>query len=412
MVLEARMSSRDRWWSAVFAVLTVTLAAAPASAIPAFARKYNVSCSMCHDPAPRLTQFGEQFAANGFEFAIGEAARDTLDTGDAMLRLLRRIDLAFRLDAYASVIRPIGRDRTAFDLQTPYNIKLLSGGPIADRISYYLYFFLSERGEVSGLEDAYVQFTDIANSGISVIAGQFQVSDPLFKRELRLQYEDYQPYRVRVGAARADLTYDRGFFVTYAPWDGGDLALIAVNGVGLGHAGEDRLYDSDHLKNFAARYSQDLGVVRVGAFGYWGRERASAETDRILIWGPDATLSPVDRIEVNLQFLRREDTNPLLVPGGPASRVNSAFAELIAGPYGEDGRWHLAALYNWIDADQPLLSLRVGEQATAGGYLQRYHAGSAGVHYLLQRNVRLMAEAGWDFEFDRPRLTTGVTLAW
>jgi hypothetical protein len=56
-----------------------------------------------------------------------------------------------------------------------------------------------------------VQFTDIASSGVSLIAGQFQVSDPLFKRELRLEYEDYQPYRVRVGLTTADLTYDRGF---------------------------------------------------------------------------------------------------------------------------------------------------------------------------------------------------------
>lgn len=51
---------------------------------------------------------------------------------------------------------------------------------------------------MAGLEDAYVQFTDVGGSGVSVIAGQFQVSDPLFKRELRLEYEDYQPYRVRV----------------------------------------------------------------------------------------------------------------------------------------------------------------------------------------------------------------------
>ena len=32
------------------------------------------------------------------------------------------------------------------------------------------------------------------------------MSDPLFKRELRLGYEDYQPYRVRVGDTRADLS--------------------------------------------------------------------------------------------------------------------------------------------------------------------------------------------------------------
>lgn len=38
------------------------------SAIPAFARKYGASCSLCHAPFPRLTAFGERFAANGFEF--------------------------------------------------------------------------------------------------------------------------------------------------------------------------------------------------------------------------------------------------------------------------------------------------------------------------------------------------------
>jgi hypothetical protein len=393
-------------------VILASLYATPADAIPPFARKYNVSCQLCHDPAPRLTAFGEQFAANGFEFAIGEEARDTIDTGDELLRLLRRIDVGVRFDAYANMVRPIARDRTAIDLQTPWNIKVLSGGPIFDRVSYYMYFFLSERGEVAGLEDAYLQFTDIANTGVSVIAGQFQVSDPLFKRELRLQYEDYQPYRVRVGAARADLTYDRGFFLTYAPWDGGDLALMAINGQGLRAAGEDRLYDRDHLQNYAAHFSQGLGPIRLGAFGYWGRESADGERDRILIWGPDATLSLRDDLELNLQFLRRDDTNPLLVPGGPSSRVNSAFAELVAGPFGAGERWYLTGLYNWIDADQPLISLRIGEQETGNGFLQRYHTASAGAHYLLARNIRLMAEAGWDMELERPRFTVGTTLAW
>jgi hypothetical protein len=406
------MRRRCRSRAFLLLVLGAALAPSPAGAVPAFARKYNVSCNLCHNPAPRLNAFGEQFAANGFEFVPGEEPRDTIDTGDEMLRLLRSIDLAFRFDAYATVGRPIGREGTATDLQTPYNIKLLSGGPIADRISYYLYFFLSERGEVAGLEDAYLQFTDIGGSGVAVIAGQFQVSDPLFKRELRLPYEDYQPYRVRVGHARADLTYDRGLFLTYSPWAGGDLAVILVNGQGLREAGADRLYDRDAGKNLALRYSHELGPVRLGGFGYWGREKAEGQTDRILAWGPDATLSLADNVELNLQFLRREDSNPLLQPGGPEVAVNSAFGELIVGPLGPDGRWFVTGLYNWIDADRPLLSLRLGEQDTPSGYLQRYHTASGGVHYLLRRNVRLMAEAGWDVDRREPRLTTGATLAW
>ena len=33
-------------------------------AIPAFARKYRVSCSLCHSTIPRLTAFGEEFASH------------------------------------------------------------------------------------------------------------------------------------------------------------------------------------------------------------------------------------------------------------------------------------------------------------------------------------------------------------
>ncbi len=49
------------------------------------------------------------------------------------------------------------------------------------------------------------------------------------------------------------------------------MALMVVNGQGLGHAGPTRLYDTDNLKNLALRYSQELGPVRLGGFGYWGR---------------------------------------------------------------------------------------------------------------------------------------------
>jgi hypothetical protein len=353
------MSSRSILPPALLALLLPVLLPSQAQAIPAFARRYSVSCNLCHSTVPRLNAYGEQFAANGFELVIGEQPRDTVDTGDPLLRLLDRLDFALRMDLFATALTPIQGDAANIDLQMPYGIKLLSGGVLADRISYYMYFYMSERGEIAGLEDAYVQFTDIGGSGISAIAGQFQVSDPLFKRELRLQYEDYQPYRVRVGNARADLTYDRGVMLSYSPWDGGDIVASVVNGRGLAAAGEDRHYDRDNNKPVALRFSQELGPVRLGGFGYVALERNAGFTDRITIWGPDATLS-VGLLEINGQFLRREDSNPLF-SGLPArTTVNSAMAEVLYGPFGREGRWSVAGLYNWIDADQPLLSMRLG----------------------------------------------------
>ncbi len=393
--------------AALFAVTLYGTFPQSADAIPAFARKYKVSCNLCHAAVPRLTPFGEQFAANGFEMAVREPARDTIDTGDVMLRLLQRIDFAVRLDLFATASTPMRRDATDVDLKAPYTAKLLSGGVLADGISYYMYFLLSERGDVGGLEDAYLQFTDIGGSGISAIVGQFQVSDPLFKRELRLPFEDYQPYRLRVADARADLAYDRGVMVNTSPWSGGDVTLMLVNGQGLNSAGTDRQYDTDNYKTFAARYSQDLGPLRVGGFGYFGNERAEGERDRITVLGPDATVA-LGPVEINAQYLWRRDTNPLLLPAGTETKVRSAMVELLWGPLGTDGRWTIAGLYNWIDADSTVIRLSTGD---GDELLQTYQTASAGVHYLLWRNLRLMGEAMYDVERERTRFTFGTVVA-
>src|SRR5713226_9291358 len=46
----------------------MTLASPPAKAIPAFSRKYQTSCSTCHNNFPELNDFGEAFKKNGFKF--------------------------------------------------------------------------------------------------------------------------------------------------------------------------------------------------------------------------------------------------------------------------------------------------------------------------------------------------------
>ncbi|HEX6558271.1 MAG TPA: hypothetical protein VF021_02395, partial [Longimicrobiales bacterium] len=171
---------RGKVTAAIGVAAALLIGASNADAIPAFARKYGVSCSLCHAPAPRLTAFGARFAANGFVMAKGEEPRDTIDTGDESLRLLKSIPLALRLDMFGTVTAPVRKTNPSVDFQTPWGIKLLSGAELARNISYYMYFFLSERGEVAGLEDAYIQFGDVLHTGVNLIVGQFQVSDPLF----------------------------------------------------------------------------------------------------------------------------------------------------------------------------------------------------------------------------------------
>jgi len=91
--------------------------------------------------------------------------------------------------------------------------------------------------------------------------------------------------------------------------------------------------------------------------------------------------------------------------------VDAAFAELTFSPGGPAGRWHVSALGNYIDTDQPVVSLRLGEQSVAPGFLSRHVTGGLGAHFLMRRNVRLVGEGQRDLESDQTRLVTGFSLA-
>ena len=378
----------------------------PAAAIPAFARRYGVTCSLCHAPAPRLTEFGETFAGNGFQMAAGEAPIDTIDTGDPLLVLAERLPLAVRLDLFAQLFTGTGDRDARSDFQTPFSLKLLSGMPIAKNVSYYLYFFMSERGEVAGIEDAYVQFTDLFGSGVALMIGQFQLSDPLFKRELRLEVEDYNVYRVRVGETRLDLTYDRGLMAVASPWEGGDVTVQLVNGRGIDPAGDDRLFDQDAFKTVAGRVSQSVGPLRLGAYALYGPEDRGDLSNEVVVWGPDLTLV-AGQLELNGQFLRRTDTRPFFLDSDEKTTVDALLGEVIWAPRGPTGGWFVTGLYNRVWADDSIFTVRQGED----GFLDRYETAAVGASWLLARNIRLLGETQWNFEQERARITFGLSSA-
>ncbi|NIM49784.1 MAG: hypothetical protein GTN62_05945 [Gemmatimonadales bacterium] len=377
-----------------------------ASGIPAFARRYRVSCNLCHTVIPKVSPFGEVFAGNGFRMSPNETPRDTVNTGDALLQLFRDVPLAMRLDAYAQAYI---NGSAATDLQTPYNLKILSGGTISNKLSYYLYFFFFERGEIGGIEDAFVYVNDLGGKPVDVAVGQFQVSDPMFKRELRLESQDYAIYRARIGRQPADLTYDRGIMVL-AEVAGFTITGELLNGNGKGPAEPDRRLDNDPIKNVFGHVTRELTPnVRLGAMGYYGRQRGTVDpgpTVQNTLWmvGGDATIS-LGPIEVNAQYVHREDDAPNFVANEPKAVANGGLAELIIHPPGS--RWYGVALYNLVDANLPLLDVRLGGPKD----VTRYQTLTAGAGYVLRRNFRVLAEGTWDLELKEARWTLGLTTA-
>ena len=61
-------SARKRLASSVFlASLILSFAVGDAHALPAFARKYGLRCSACHEAWPMLNYFGQKFKDNGYQ---------------------------------------------------------------------------------------------------------------------------------------------------------------------------------------------------------------------------------------------------------------------------------------------------------------------------------------------------------
>jgi hypothetical protein len=363
-------------------------------AVPAFARKYRMSCTTCHAPAPRLKAYGEEFAGNGFVLADQESSRYYVETGDKDLDLIRELPLAIRFEGFLKHETSTGKE---IDFTAPYNLKLLSGGALTRNVAYYFYFFLSERGEVAGIEDAFLMFNNVGNSDLDVYVGQFQVSDPLFKRELRLFYQDYHIYRLKIGDSRIDMAYDRGLMFTYGFESGTDLVVEILNGNGIGPADESRTYDDDKYKNFFGRISQDFGpFARLGGCAYYGKEAADNQTNELWMLGVDGTVGN-DRIKINAQFIERRDDNPWFEIDKPNEiKSSGSMAELTVMPEGERSRFYFGGLFNWVNSSIDFYDY----QRVTG------HAG-----YLLRTNIRLFAETTYDIENEENQLVVGFVSA-
>ncbi len=368
-----------------FIIILAFFAAQEALAIPAFARKYRMSCTTCHAPVPKLKPYGAAFAANGFVLSDKESPRYFEDTGDNLLSLIRNFPIAARLEGYLTWDSD-KQDNTA-DFKSPWLIKLMSGGALSDNISYYFYFYMNEKGEVAGVEDAYLMYNNFFGIDLDMYIGQFQVSDPLFKRELRLTLEDYRVYTIKPGLSNVNLAYDRGLMITYGTDFGTDAVLEVLNGSGLNQAGDNGLFDTDEYKNLAGRLSQDIGdFLRIGVFGYFGKERmandsAVSSVNEINMYGPDLTLTLGETLELNFQYIQRKDSKVVMSESAsaPVKEIISKgiMSELIYYPEGYMGRWYGAALFNYIDSEDKSLNYK-----SIGGH----------IGYLLRRNIRLVGE--------------------
>ncbi len=345
-------------------ILFVLMIPTKSEAMPVFARKYNMSCNACHAAFPRLNEFGEQFVSENYRLPNWKDS--TVETGDEMLALPDSVPLALRTQAFVqareaeTVDIDTGETISAdTDFQSPYLIKLLSSAPLSDHISYYFYAILAEKGDngVVLVEDAWFSHDDIFGSDISLMLGQFQVSDLMFPRETRLTFQDFMVYRM------AGLTYDRGTIIGYTAGPV-DLSLGLVNGNGIeenysinspGYKRPDHLFDNNGGKAVFGRIGGDISGVNLGLFGYSGTQKNATgsagiesgdrDTDKIS-YGVDLSGKIGYKTYWFAQLLQN-NWNDFIDP----NTNYSWFGSFIGVDYIHSDHWAYSLLYNYADAN-------------------------------------------------------------
>ena len=159
-------------------LLFVILYTPSASAIPAFARKYQTSCQTCHIGFPKLNAYGEAFRLNGYRLpneTEDQVKMKPVSLGaDAYKRLWPRaiypsdlpgqVPLALVVkmaSVYNSSIDDTGHHLIQNDFQFPQEANLFGGGTLGEHMSFLGELTFAENPDGSSsteLERAHLQF--------------------------------------------------------------------------------------------------------------------------------------------------------------------------------------------------------------------------------------------------------------
>jgi hypothetical protein len=193
--------------------LAAVAAVQPAAAMPNFARKYEVSCTVCHTTIPRLNETGFQFRKAGFRMPdeIGNDTKVSMDQAFTA-RIQGRYDIK-----YKQTPSPTGTTKTTLNQVTLHEVTLY---PLALSFGKY-YGSLTELSVLSEdfveIENAYFRYS--RGQQKSWFSGRFGVMHP---------FEGYgasdRPYSInRPLIQRASANHNGDTFFT--PWNFDEAGL-------------------------------------------------------------------------------------------------------------------------------------------------------------------------------------------
>ena len=124
---------------AIVSLVLILLFATSSQAIPAFARKYNLTCTVCHTKPPRLNPFGEAFHMAGFQIPMTMGGETIKKKHIGRVNLETNLLNIFSLRAHGNFLESFqsSNDRSKLKLTLPQEIELYMAGTITQDISFF-----------------------------------------------------------------------------------------------------------------------------------------------------------------------------------------------------------------------------------------------------------------------------------
>jgi hypothetical protein len=241
--------------AALFAA-TVFASAAPALAIPAFARRYKVECHFCHDIYPKLTLMGQRFKERGFRM-------DREEPFD-LTKWARTVPVSARVNGN-HFFDPDGDDSNSGYL------KGISAGHLGERLSYWVddaLLFTGGDDNVTHLKpsNAWGRVEILRGGKLYLKGGRFELDIP-FTQVRTPHLFGYDIYFANTGRESDSIaSHQDGVEV------GGDLG----SGSRWSAALVQRANRGDGVPGFANVYlraSKRIERNRFGGFAYFGKSQ-------------------------------------------------------------------------------------------------------------------------------------------
>ncbi len=375
-----------------------------ASAIPAFARKYQTSCTTCHNNYPELNDFGEAFKKNGFKFPKDDeifvkeppvllgakAQKEAFPKAVYPGEIPGSLPLGFRYSGFAQYNskQPLSLGflpRT--DLFVPNTFTIIAAGSFGPTLSFWIDNDISSGGSngAAGLGDGYLKVNDIGHyiglpkDTLNLRFGQFELDLPFTQaRTINLtNYDIYNEASISLapplGTTNNPFLFSipqRGIEIGGYPNDGNFAwSLAVVNG-------NNNMPAVRNSKDIYVRVSQRFNLerdpkvrreiqaagpsgprdhtsVRLGGFYYYGRN--ALNVDRLLFPTLGTVHEPFYRVGGDVRFKYRNwelyglgmyghDTN--LVPNATGTGFVPAPSVNFTGGFAESEYW----IYPWMIA--------------------------------------------------------------